>query len=344
MTHTHSYVLEGQTFGDVSIRKDPFNPLPTVLSRRRAEKVGKEPQAPMADPKGPTQCIACCPELKSIGSPHVAAIADRVGGFRNDAPYLAADQWVLFLHHPSPEFCRSQLHRVRLAEVGRRELFWLTQAVRSLGRRFKPPRTVAAPLRQVAGMNLGKLAGQSLPHVHMQCGWEALFGLPCPTPAVLRMYLEDLAERELIFFRSKPLLLAAPWAPRGSYAVDVHFPGKYEFGDLVEADLRTFAVVGERLFKCYVALGIQNVNVVFSNSPRGRELDPLIAHFVPRVNIPAIYELHGVNVVDTPPETTAERLRDAGRLLGDGLSWAEFARAECGFDPDQVFEACCALA
>ena len=61
--------------------------------------------------------------------------------------------------------------------------------------------------------------------------------------------------------------------------------------------------------------------------------------FVPRVNLAAMYEILGVNVVDTFPQSIAAEFRrshrDRGRI--ELLSLSEVVAAASDFDPDQAF-------
>ncbi|MEK7376303.1 MAG: hypothetical protein AABZ57_03950, partial [Candidatus Margulisiibacteriota bacterium] len=91
--------------------------------------------------------------------------------------------------------------------------------------------------------------------------------------------------------------------PRGQYALDLYFTDKYEVHKLTDEECRLFAVLGHRIINKYVELGIHNINIVFNSSPLSRQIRPVTAHFVPRVNKPALYELLGRDVVDTFPST-----------------------------------------
>jgi hypothetical protein len=96
--------------------------------------------------------------------------------------------------------------------------------------------------------------------------------------------------------------------------------------------------MGERIISKYLELGIQNINIVFGNSPIGRQIEPLVVHFVPRVNMTALYEIRGVNVVDTPPENIAVEFR---RHTADGqesINWSNIVRSLTDYNPNDDFE------
>src|SRR3989442_15663615 len=112
--------------GDIDIHSDLLSVLPAALSRKRALKAGREKQDEMPDPKGPGGCILCDPKRKPPGSfQSEVVIADRVADFLNDFPYLPGDQRVVFLWHADERIREKSLHKCKLNEFRKMDLFWL---------------------------------------------------------------------------------------------------------------------------------------------------------------------------------------------------------------------------
>jgi galactose-1-phosphate uridylyltransferase len=327
--------------GEIEIHSDLLAILPSALSRKRALKVGQEPQEEMQDSPS---CIACDPSRKQFGtSPVVDLIKNRVARFDNDYPYMSGDQQVLFLWHDDAAVRKEHLHRYRLRELGRRELYWLLRGCVERGKGYEAPNRDHDLVRMVAGFNLGRLAGQSLAHFHVQYGWEVVVNRRTISQRELDLYFEELAWHDLILYRNERITIVAPWTPKGQYALEVYFNGKFEILELDDEDLRIFACLGSRLVQKYVELGIQNLNIVLANSPKGRKTEPLVVHFVPRVNMAALYEIKGVNVVDTPPQKIAEEFRRLGAGGRGGMNWAEILKDATTYDPNGDFETSCGL-
>lgn len=324
---------------DIEIHDDLLSFMPTALSRRRAEKVGREKQEPMKDNEGGTnECILCDPENKKRrnpgGSIEEVLIAKRVTSFSNDFPYLPGDQRVVFLYDKDINIRKQMFHRFRLDSFGKTELYWLTKACVGLGRKYDPPSDLFERVRPVVGFNLGKLAGQSISHFHMQYGWEHVLDRRAISNAELSLFLDELHHVDLVLNKNTDQArIVAPWTPMGQYALDLYFTNKFEVLNLEEDDLKLLAVIGETIINHYLKLGIQNLNIVFSGSPRGLKTEPLVIHFVPRVNMTALYEIRGVNVVDTPPHTIAERFRPTV-----GVDFDSLVQIAERFDPDQEFK------
>ena len=325
--------------GEIDIHTDILSDSPSALSTKRAQKVGRIVQEKMMDKKGAAECIFCNPEKKEPNTyPSEVRIKDRVGGFRNDFPYLPQDQWVFFLWNDSPTIRREKLHRYKLMDLGALELYWLLKAAVDAGNKFEIPKTTNETWGMVVGFNLGRLAGQSIPHFHVQYGWEVALNAKRIKHTELALYYEELNEKELIIYENEEIRLIAPWTPKGQYAADLHFNNKFEFSRLSDSDVKLFAVFGSKLIEKYVELGIQNLNIVFTNSPVGRETEPLVAHFVPRVNMTALYEIKGVNVVDTPPRNIAVELSKYDSHKDKGIQWGEVFRRVRSFEPDFEYD------
>ncbi len=326
--------------GEIEIHSDFLSLEPSALSRKRALKTGREKQEPMKDPNGPENCILCDPQKKPQGtSMEREIIKDRVACFENDFPYLPGDQQVIYLAYgeQDSEIRKKFLHRYKLEDFGRSELYWLVKGSIILGNNYPIPDRTYDLMRMVVGFNLGKLAGQSIPHFHIQYGWEVVLDRRTISQKAIDLYFEELEFNDLIIYSDDRLKVIAPWTPKGQFALDIYFNDKFEISEMDETDIRTFAVIGNRIIKKYRELGIENLNIVFSNSPKGRKIEPLIVHFVPRVNMTALYEIKGVNVVDTPPNQIAVEFRRPGPDGSQGINWSQLIQESSEFDPDQLF-------
>jgi len=338
----HSFLHESARVNGVVTHYDLLNPVPTALSQKRAERLGKPNQTPNEDrPGGAEDCNLCSPanprySLVTLDdTPREYVLGGNVARFLNSAPYDPYDQMVLHLYDANPAVMRTRLHRVKLEDVGREELYFLTKAAFERGKEWAqtPVKTNDNP-RMVGGFNFGKLAGQTVPHVHIQYGWDLPLNLPVVTDNMLACYYDELENEQLILSSTPNLKVISPWTPKGQYQIDLHF-GKRELRHMDEDDLRAFAWLGERILKFYVRqLGIQNVNVIFENSPLHKDTLPVVAKFIPRVNVYAQYEMLGVNVVDTPPEHTAGAFR--------GIRWRDEMKNALNrekFDPEAEIRA-----
>jgi galactose-1-phosphate uridylyltransferase len=331
--------------GEIEIHSDLLSTMPSALSRKRALKVRKLKQEEMKDVKeGQSGCLLCHPEKRPAGaSEFVEDVPGKVGSFANDFPYWPEDQRVIFLWSKEEDLKRKVLHRARLRDVSRFELYWLMKACVDRGNGFYQPDHTYDLMRMVAGFNLGKLAGQSQPHIHLQYGWEVVLNRRSISEEELGLYFEELRMSDLILFDnsdasgSRPggVRVVAPWTPKGQYAVDLYFANKYEITDMKDPDLRIFSIVGEALIKKYRQLGIENLNIVFSNSPYKRKIEPLVVHFVPRASMTALYEIRGVNVVDTPPQKIAEEFR---RVDGSAPNWSALIDTAERFNPSEEWD------
>ena len=320
--------------GDIRIHSDILSVLSSAISPRRAGKVGKEKQTPMDDLKGTNDCILCNPNIRPTGSnPANDVIKDKVADFLNDYPYLPADQRVLFRWHEDLNFRQDHLHRFKLEDLSKADLFWLLKACTQRGLDYLDLsnsllREAHYLMDMVVGFNFGKLAGQSVPHFHVQSGWEVIIQPRSFLKTELKLYIEELKLESLVLFEDTDVYVIAPWTPMGQFALDVHFINKYNICQMTEDDIKIFAVFGHAIIKAYIGLGIQNVNIVFTNAPHSKETEPLIAHFIPRVNIAALYEMKGVNVVDTPPSTIADKFRTL-------IKWPEIREEAKKYNPGE---------
>jgi len=320
--------------GDIRIHSDILSVLSSAISPMRAGKVGKETQTPMNDPKGAGECILCDPERRPTGSnPANDVIKGKVADFLNDYPYLPADQRVLFRWHEDINFRQQHLHRFKLEDLIKADLFWLLKACIQRGHEYLAfpnnlLRQSLYPMGMVVGFNFGRLAGQSVPHFHAQSGWEVIIEPRGFLKTELRLHIEELKLEGLVLFENEDIYVIAPWTPMGQFALDIHFTDKYNISQMTEDDVKVFAAFGHAIIKAYIGLGIENVNIVFTNSPHSKETEPLVAHFIPRVNIAALYEMKGVNVVDTPPSTIADKFRTL-------INWPAIYDKAKAYNPDE---------
>jgi diadenosine tetraphosphate (Ap4A) HIT family hydrolase len=340
------HMLKSNSFRaqDIHIHQDLLCTAPSALSRKRERKPGTELQKEKEDRPGFAGCILCHPDLKKqknpSGTTHEVSIDGKVASFLNDYPYLPHEHRLYFMWSSDPGALEHACHRYRIDQFGQPELYWLLKACRDDAAHFKLPPESADRLRLIAGFNLGDLAGQSVPHFHLQSGWEVVLQPREFTDAELALYFRELHAEDLIVFENERFRIVAPWTPAGKYAIDFYFRGKNEIVQLDEQDLRAFAVVGEAIIRIYHKyLGITNVNIVMRGSVKDCRTEPLQMHFVPRVNLAAMYEILGVNVVDTFPQSIAAEFRrpHSDPVRGVILPWFELFESVADFDPESSF-------
>jgi len=288
----------------VSTHSDILNYRSVVISRERARKVGKPRQTEMPE-IDLANCRLCHPENLD-GKPRIYEYCDgRVGMFENSAPYMPFDPQVIFMRHPDQEIAKRAMHVWKMEQIRMFDLYYIVNAIVIRGGEFavKPIRHTDLP-RMVAGFNIGPMAGQSLPHLHGQYGWEVVLDRVNLSDTEIALFYEEMRREDLLLYENNdgnPYKILAPWTPRGQYHLSLHFPKVYEIHRLTEVEMRTFAYVGHTIIKRYLELGIRNMNIVFRSSPHNREIEPVMVEFIPRVNTPALYEFLGRDVVDTPP-------------------------------------------
>jgi galactose-1-phosphate uridylyltransferase len=324
--------------GEIEIHSDLLSVMPSALSRKRALKVGRENQLPMED-NGTEKCILCHPEQKPVGtSRHNILDGGRVACFDNDFPYLPRDQKVVFLWDEDEQRRLNGLHRCQLDHFGKSELFWLTKGCIALGGKYPVPFRTFDLMRMVMGFNIGRLAGQSIPHFHAQYGWEVVLNRRTISECELELYYEELKHSDLVIYSDDRIRVIAPWTPKGQFAIELHFLRKYEITEMNDKDIAYLTTFGHAIIQKYLSLGIQNLNIVFSNSPHGRKIEPLIVHFVPRVNMTALYEIKDINVVYTPPQKIAEEFRRHGAEGQEAINWTNLTQDASNFKADKVFK------
>lgn len=322
----------------IDIHTDLYSVLPAALSQRRAFKKNKIVQEDYEDWKdGPVSCPFCNLELL-VGNPAVTYHeGSKVISFPNAAPFLPGDQRLLVLWHEDRVKRYEFAHRFLFQDFGVEEFYYLVKAAVELASGFlncadgEKLQQELNLIRCVAGFNLGRLAGQSVPHFHLQYGWEIVLD-PRPFNQLIRdLYYQELDEEKLLLLGDDPdIYLVVPWTPKGQYHVEIHFKRRYQLADLDEREIRMLAFVSSRIMKLYQAAGIKNVNVLYTGSPLGKSWEPLRVQFVPRVNMTALYEMIGVNVVDTPPQKIAAFFSD--------LQWSEVMAEANQFIVDGLYE------
>jgi len=329
---------------DIHIHEDLLSSMPSALSRKRERKPNSELQKPKEDKPGYDGCIFCHPNVKKAKNPTGTQLKEVISGkvatFLNDFPYLPYEHRLYFLWNDDPTIKQHACHKYRIDEFGRPELYWLTKACRDDAAKFPSPPETADRFRLIAGFNIGDLAGQSVPHFHLQSGWEVVLNPRVFTREELDLYFNELKSEDLFIFENSKYRIIAPWTPAGKFAVDFYFRDKNLITDMDDHDLGTLAVVGEAILNIYHKyLGITNVNVVMRGSVKDCRTEPLQIHFVPRVNLAAMYEILGVNVVDTFPQSIAAEFRRPHVDPARGVipSWYELFESAGTFDPEIEF-------
>lgn len=341
MPNKHNLTLFADEYGrNVAFHTDILDNRPAALSLQRSKKPNQMVQTPYNPDDATTdKCRLCHPTLLA-GSPDIADFCDgKVGVFENAAPYLPLDQRLAYLKHPDQATMERRFHTYQIGQIRRMELYYLLKTTVELGKRFAQNDVSTTDLpRMIAGFNIGPNAGQSLSHIHMQYGWEVSMENLNVLPEALQLFFEELHLEGLVLHSSsghdKPnFKLVVPWTPRGQYALDIYFTKQYEIHKLEETDIKVFAWLGHRILETYrKKFRIQNVNIVFDSSPLGRCIVPVRARFVPRVNMTALYEVLGVDVVDTPPSTIFNEMR------GIVPNWQDAVKQMLDYNPSAEYE------
>ncbi|MEK7702799.1 MAG: hypothetical protein AAB317_02420, partial [Nitrospirota bacterium] len=257
--------------GEIDLHWDLLSEQPVAISRRRGFKVGKEPQKPMEDKDGGArECFFCHPQIKK---PNLSLkndiIPNRVADFENDFPYLH-EQRVVFLWHDDETVREKYLHQFTLGALRKMELYWLLKGCVIRGGQSKAasPNNLLKreinPMGMVVGFNMGRLAGQSQPHIHAQCGYEVMLNPRRLSPNKLALYYEELLSAGLILYGQddqSPVKVIVPWTPLGQFAIEIHFPQLFEIANMLDEDIKIFTVLGHAIIQKYLSLGIQNLNI-----------------------------------------------------------------------------------
>jgi len=225
---------------DIHIHEDLLSSMPSALSRKRERKPNSEIQKDKQDTSGYPNCIFCHPEVKRkknpVGSTLEVRIPGKVATLLNDFPYLPYDHRLYFLWSDDVTEKEQVCHKFKIDDFGRIELYWLMLACRDDAKKFKSPIETANRVRLIVGFNIGDLAGQSVPHFHLQSGWEIVLNPREFTHQQLQLFFNEIHAEDLVIFENDKYSLIAPWTPAGKYAVDLYFRGKYVIGELNQND------------------------------------------------------------------------------------------------------------
>ena len=334
---THRLLKKNELPLEIEIHSDPLCVLPAALSKKRAFKPNKIVQEEAQDnPGGAPKCRFCNPELLD-GKPEISLHVDgKVMSFPNAAPFMPGDQRVLCLWHKSCEKRYGYAHRFQFSDFGIEEFYYLTAGAVELARSFPDGSDGQALqedlnlIRCVAGFNIGKLAGQSIPHFHLQYGWEIVLEPRNLNPPTLNLFYWEMSEAHLILHEDEHMYVVIPWTPKGQYHIEIHFKNRHQLGQLEYVDVSRLACFASKILGLYREAGIRNLNILFTGSPLGKHWEPLRVQFVPRVNMTALYEMISVNVVDTPPEQIAA-------FFSSAVRWSDVAREADIFDPSELY-------
>lgn len=328
----------------IEVHNDPLAIMPAALSQARAFKPNKVKQSPMKDnPGGAKECRFCNPE-KLDGRPSFAFhLNGRVMSFPNSAPFLPGGQRVLCLSHPDKHKRYQHAHRYQFSTFDAVEFYHLTRAAVELAKGY--PSSAHGKrledgihfIRCVAGFNIGKMAGQSVPHFHLQYGWEIVLNPHDISTELRALYYYEMNQAKLILHSDADLYLVVPWTPKGQYHIEIHFKHKFHFSELSLNDITKITCLAMKILDFYRKARIENLNILFTSSPRNKHWEPLRIQFIPRVNMTALYEMMGVNVVDTPPDKIqaffstvrwSDVVKGAAKSNFDAMYRQRFASAE----------------
>lgn len=321
----------------IEIHSDPLCVLPAALSKLRAFKPNKIEQDEAQDNLGGApKCRFCNPDTLD-GKPLVSFHSGgKVMSFPNSAPFLPGDQRVFCLWNESHEKRYAYAHKFKFSDYGQEEFYYLTMAAVGSARGFadstdgKILQEDSHLIRCIVGFNIGKLAGQSIPHFHLQYGWEIAINPVSINPPTLQLYYWEMREAQLILHEDDDIFLVVPWTPKGQYHIEIHFKKKNHFGQLASTDVSKLTLFTKKILELYRKAGMQNLNILFTSSPEGKHWEPLRVQFVPRVNMTALYEMIGVNVVDTPPDQIAA-------FFSTSVRWSDIDREIPNFDPNILY-------
>jgi len=334
---SHRLLKKNELPLEIEIHSDPLCILPAALSKKRAFKPNRIVQEEAQDnPGGPGKCRFCNPDLLDGKPPLDLHLGGKVMSFKNAAPFLPGDQRVVCLWHESPETRYAHAHKFKFSDFCLEEFYYLAKVGVELARSFpdsqdgKLLQEDTNLIRCVAGFNIGKLAGQSIPHFHLQYGWEIVLDPKNLNPPTLQLYYWEMREAQLILHEDAEMMVVVPWTPKGQYHIELHFKDQFHFGSLKDRQIDRLACFAEKIIGLYRNAGIQNMNILFTESPQGKHWEPLRVQFVPRVNMTALYEMIGVNVVDTPPEQIAA-------FFSTAIRWSDVSDEAERFDPTDLY-------
>ncbi len=319
---------------------DRYTKRASVSAPNRGFKINQAVQSEMGDNQGGAEkCIFCSDEMQRKDRNAILLRRGRVIALPNEYPFMEWDHHVLCLWHRNFGCRMAHTHRFRLADLGLVEFFCLSMAAVERARHFPHTRDGLSMLassdsvRPLLGWNLGKLAGQSIPHLHAQYGWESV---PPSTheseQSKLQLYYEEHRDKDLILYEDKRFLVLVPWAQRTRHHVQVHIKGCYLITDLKPADLGVLAGLTRHFIGCYLTKGIQNLNITFSTtSALAHRWGPLVVDWIPRLSIPGFYEYMDCNVIDGTPEDSVGFFRAV-------RSWSEIMKEAYSVDVTRLYQ------
>ncbi|NTU53907.1 MAG: hypothetical protein HGA97_09475 [Chlorobiaceae bacterium] len=319
------YILSQTKTGGIDVHSDPLCIRPAAISRLRKFKINKQEQEELEDFKGGARdCRFCNPERLDQNMSHSADDRvikkhwhNKVISYENAAPFLAGDQRLICMWHEESEVRYRCAHKYRFSDMTAVEFYFMLSVAKELAEAYpvsaegyQLQRNEIYPVRCIAGFNIGKLAGQSIPHFHLQYGWDVLFPGVANlnvNRSVMELYYSEMEEHDLILWSDEKIYILAPWTPKGQFHIEIHFRNKYELTQLDDEDIKVLSFLSEKLMRIYEEMGIRNINIVYIGSPYKKELMPFSVQFIPRSNTTALYEMVGINVVDTSPVEIACR-------------------------------------
>lgn len=317
MTNGHNLTLfKSNSVNGIEIHSDVLAGGYSLHSRERGKKVGRLNQEIALDNNGGAdKCLFCNPE-NLRGHPQLEYFEKgNVAAFENAAPYFPYDPKVVMLWNDDLEKRKESLHKFKLEDLGREELFFFLKSSIEMGNRFSNSCPSDYNLQRMCfGMNLGRMAGQSIPHFHGQYGWDVVVNPSKPVnKEELALYYRELEDEDLVLCEDDGLGLKVivPWTPKGQYQIDLHFYKNHETRTLSEEQMKVYSHLTHKIIQNYVGnMNIQNMNIAFSNSPMHKVITPVIAQIIPRTNTPALYEmLTGTNVIDAGLSDVAAEFR-----------------------------------
>lgn len=315
-----------------------FSGFSSIIAPERGFKRGSVNQQEAEDNAGGAEeCLLCNPE-KLLRHPVINFHLDEnVMSFENASPFLEADHQVYALWHKDQQKRYCGAHRFKLTDY--KEMDFYYPALAAIARAKTFPNTEEGqhlqegtlPVRPILGVNIGKLAGQSIPHFHTQAGWQSC-STHMPNGKSRQLYYEELRENGLMLYENDELVLFAPWCQLGRYHLQLHLKHKYYLQEVTRQELSLMSVIAVQLIQKFLQVGIENINFALSASPLGFRWSPVIFDILPRVNVPAFYELcFGSSVVDCAPQ-------EAIGFYHSGRDWRDIFLEAQGFDAAKQYQ------
>ena len=341
-----SHILHRTRTREIEVHSDPLCIRPAAISEARKFKINKLEQEELKDSGGGAmKCRFCNPALldQNVSGQEDDRVIQKhlnnsVISYENASPFLAGDQRLFCMWHEDKTIRYKHAHKFKFSDMTIVEFYYLLKAARDHAIEF--PGSEAgdslqndenSPIRCIAGFNIGKLAGQSMPHFHLQYGWDVLLPESANLDihrALINLYYKELEEKSLILWQDDQLYILAPWTPKGQFHMEIHFKNKYELTHLNDDNLKILSYLSGHMLRVYKSLGIRNINIVYSGSPFNKKRMPFFVQYIPRSNTTALYEMVGVSVVDTPPSEIATRFT---------AKWRDIIKKAKGCDIEKLY-------